>query len=201
MFPIFSFIKWSLDAMAKGFYPSARHDLASFSDDNDTFRVELAGAPMCMPSALIYIKADWAELVTSFGLPAWNDGLRPCLYCNCSTANMYDFCSATEMDELQWRPNEVDDYDAACARCEIHVVVSRDSHAKVVSCLALVPLKGYMLVRDVPELLLLKQDRLEPSVAVPDVMEFDAITTFPHPCVFWRPSQETNSRHRNPFVR
>jgi hypothetical protein len=49
---------------------------------------------------------------------------------------------------------------------------------------------------DVPEAGLLQGDRLEPSDLLPNVADFDKLAT---PCtvMFWRPSAETHSRHRN----
>ena len=32
-----------------------------------------------------------------------------------------------------------------------------------------------------------------------DVQAFDTIDAFPYPCLFWRVSEETNARHRNPL--
>ena len=31
------------------------------------------------------------------------------------------------------------------------------------------------------------------------VQAFDTIDAFPYPCLFWRRSEETNARHRNPL--
>ena len=44
-----------------------------------------------------------------------------------------------------------------------------------------------------------RNDRLEPSRAFPDVGKLDCVDSFPLEIVFWRPSQETLTRHRNPL--
>lgn len=141
---------------------------------------------------LLHIKADWAELAHTFGFPQWGDGLRPCFLCNSYIANMY------KIREKGWRLNQDADYHAACARCEIHVVLHVGSHALLLRALALMPKKGMVLVVDVPALGLLKNDRLEPCPTLPDVCSFSEVERFPFPCVFWRTTEETLSRHRNP---
>ena len=103
------------------------------------------------------------------------------------------------MAQLPWRPNSAGEYDAACARCEIHVVLDRTGHRKISAYLALIPTKGVLLTIDMPVYGLVKGDRLEPSTALFDVMAFDSLDQFPHPVTFWRVSRETNAKHRNPI--
>jgi len=43
------------------------------------------------------------------------------------------------------------------------------------------------------------RDRLEPSAFVHDIIEFDNIATYPFDAVFWRPSRQTITLHRNPL--
>ena len=148
MYPVLAFIRWSLEALANGRFPPSRHDGKSFGEDGR--REGLAGTAMAYKGALIFIKADWAELVTSFGFPAWNDSIRACPFCNCTLENMYDIEDGVTLEELEWRPNGPGDYNAACARCEVKVVLDRASHALVESLLAVVPLKGSLLLQDIP---------------------------------------------------
>ena len=51
----------------------------------------------------------------------------------------------------------------------------------------------------VGETRLLANDRLEPSPGLPDVGRLEDVTEFPLSVIFWRGSEETLSRHRNPL--
>ena len=197
MFQIFSFLRWSLEALARGRFPLNRHDGLPFGEDDR--REGLAGTELAFKGALVFVKADWSELVTSFGIPVWNDSIRPCPCCNCSLDNMYAVEDGGELDDLEWRPNMPGDYNAACARCEVIIILDRGSHALIESSLAIVPLKGSVLLRDILTLGLVRGDRLEPCAWLHDVQTFDMIESFPHPCMFWRASEDTNARHRNPL--
>jgi hypothetical protein len=55
------------------------------------------------------------------------------------------------------------------------------------------------LTEDVPALGLLKHDRLEPCDALGDVGAFESLVVPVDGVVFWRPSAETTTRHRNPL--
>ena len=58
--------------------------------------------------------------------------------------------------------------------------------------------RGRALKVAVPELSLEAGDRLEPSAALADIADFEAME-LPATVVFWRPSRETTTRHRNPL--
>ena len=85
MFVLFQFLKWSIDHMAIGEFPEARHDGTALDSE---WRQELARTPMEIQVAILFIKTDLSELAHTFGLPQWNDGIRPCVFCNCHTGNM-----------------------------------------------------------------------------------------------------------------
>ena len=72
---------WSIEALAKGVWPSCRHDGSAWRD-SDSERASKAGQPVQLKAAVIYIKGDWAEYAHTFAFPAWSDGLRPCWACN-----------------------------------------------------------------------------------------------------------------------
>ena len=73
MHVVFQFLRWSVDAMALGVYPRCGHDALGMED----WRLEQAGSRMTFRIAVMFIKADWAELAHNFGFLAWNDGIRP----------------------------------------------------------------------------------------------------------------------------
>jgi hypothetical protein len=112
------------------------------------------------------------------------------------------------MASLRWDLNEETDYDSACQRCELHVTIATDAE-KTMLFDRLRPDKrdngarGLALVSDLPPLacgvVLLADDRLEPSEGFQDYARvYD--TPPPFTVTFWRPSQESLARHRNPLV-
>ena len=127
------------------------------------------------------MKGDWAEYGHTLDIPIWNDGLRPCFGCNVSPSDLYVFEGAGATS-FPFRENGNNDYEAACARCEIWVRLDGASHAVVLALLAndtrATGSRGRALTRSIPELQLEVGDRLEPSATLPDVAEFDS---FPPP--------------------
>ena len=107
--------------------------------------------------------------------------------------------AGTPLDALPWTDNVQADYDAACARCEKHIILDKDHHNLLCRTLNLVPTRGMVLVADLPALQPLKHDRLEPSRTLPDVVKIFEVTVFPFPIVVWRSSADSLARHRNPL--
>jgi hypothetical protein len=58
--------------------------------------------------------------------------------------------------------------------------------------------KGRVLANAIPELMLEAGDRLEPGPLLADVAAFEQLTP-PFSVCFWRVSEETHARHRNPL--
>lgn len=83
-------------------------------------------------------------------------------------------------------------YQQACAACERRVAVSVAEHAELKVTLAYDKrrdgAKGRGLTRDVGQLGLQAKDRLEPSLALPDVGKFEHLRSFPAPVSWWRPA-------------
>ena len=150
---------------------------------------------------------DWAAFATSLGVPAWNDGSRPCFLCNATRLGVHEHEGASRIS-FHCRENCEKDYDDACARCEVLVSLTARTQKLVVDEGGLDWDKrddgghGLCLARSVPELGLLKKDRLEPCDALPDVGAIWELCDFPPGglrVVFWRSSRETMTRHRNPI--
>ena len=59
--------------------------------------------------------------------------------------------------------------------------------------------KGLSLDADYPPLGLRARDRVEVCVGQVDAQDFEGIAHFPATVCFWRVSEETSVRHRNPF--
>jgi len=200
--PVWSFLHWSLAALAKGVYPERRHDGSPFLE-TDTARRSRAGKRMSCKALLLYLKGDWAEYATTCGLPAWSDGLRPCFKCNSTKALLY-ICENLSEASLPWMSNGEDDWFVACDRCEIVVVVPNAVvHRTLVEHLSYDKRKqgsrGLSLTRPVDELGLKEGDRLCAGLGLEDVADVMLLTVFPVSLVFWRPAYETLARNRNPI--
>jgi hypothetical protein len=60
--------------------------------------------------------------------------------------------------------------------------------------------KGRVLSRDIDALGLVAGDRLEPTFALPDIMQFDHVTVFPTLVLFWRSPPHPAVHHRHPLL-
>lgn len=200
--PLLQMFAWSFRALATGSFPSAREDGSPWPGAEEE-RASLAGLPLaCGVCAVQQVRGDWAEFAHSLGLPTWRHNLYPCLWCQCERASMFSF-GELEEDDCPWQLNTHADYEAACRRCEITVVVRTEAErAAIASALfwdrRQYGSRGRALKRAVPSHGLQAGDRLEPSAGLPDVAGFDDLA-LPGTVVFWRPSQETLTRHRNPL--
>jgi hypothetical protein len=143
-----------------------------------------------------------AEHAAGLGFPSWQDGLRPCFGCNAAGPELYNH-DGFGPTTMPFRSNLPGDYEAACRGCEVLVVLDGHWHRVVLEHLAYDKRQqgshGRALLQAIPELGLARDDRLEPSEALADVGDFDSITTFPIPVVFWRLAAESLTRHRNPI--
>ena len=197
-------IRWSLGILARGVYPTHRHDGSDWQS-SDAERARVAGTAMPMRAAVCYIKGDWAEYGSTIALPLWNDSVRPCFECNAIGNSMW--ISSHTCDNFKCRLNGDLDYAAACARAEIHVELTRRTRAICVDALRYDRRNdgahGLALTRDIIELGLRRDDRLEPSEHLLDIsllrevpLEGDDTIKV----VFWRSSNESLARHRNPIL-
>ena len=144
------------------------------------------------------------EFVTTFGFPSWKTIEHPCPLCWC-TRRDWDRIAGLSPLSLPWASKTWADYVSACRSCERWVVVAtlaqlyrlraalfydkrKGTHAS----------RGRALRVALPELQLLAGDRLEPHPSMPDVGVIDHCTV-PIELLFWRPSCESMTRHRNPL--
>ena len=201
---VFSFLAWSLGALARGVHPERRHDGNAWAP-SDAKRELFSGVQMGTRAIVIYIKGDWAEYSNTLGLPAWTDSLRPCFQCVACGPEMHVPHGNSPVG-LRWACNREEDYGQACARCEIQVPLTHANRDAIIEDGGLRydkradGSKGRALSRDLPALGLRANDRLEPSRWLVDVGQLaDAEPVEGATLTFWRPSSETLARHRNPL--
>ena len=75
-YAIFRALHWMIKCGADGVWATARHDREPWQP-LDVSRAAKSGQHMVMPFAVFYIKVDWSEAASTFGLPSWQDGLWP----------------------------------------------------------------------------------------------------------------------------
>ena len=198
---ILRFLRWCFHSLATGRYPGGRHDGLPW-DPEDEARRALSGQPLRLKACLLYIKGDWMEYCSTFGFPAWSSTSRPCPFCVVPGGSLYDIRGLTPV-QFPYHLNDHRDWELACTRCEIKVVVTADVHKLLVPLLQYDKRphgsRGLALRQSLPVVGLLAGDRLEPSESLPDVGLFTALSNFPITCTFWRPSNETMVQHRNPI--
>ena len=202
LYPAFCFLRWSLEILRNGEMPSSRHDGAPWGKGDGT-RATWAGDRLTFRVACVLIKGDLHELCVSWGFPS-TASLDPCIFCNVTNR---DFLAVVGMSphNTSFRKKTFEDYNQACAKCEIWVTMSWGNFQIVRSHLIYYTqdrVLGRGLSSDVPALGLLKNDRLEPSATFPDVATIDKYNRGESDeicLLFWRRSFETHARHRNPF--
>ena len=197
---VWTVLMWSFACLARGQWPSRRHDFNAFGA-GDEERQQKSGRPL-MRGALVHVKGDWSEFVHTVGMMSWQTILHPCYRCWASLDELavYEgFSLVASAHELKTAA----DYDRACAACEVRVRVL-DPEAKAILVGALFydtrnnGAHGRALRVDVPQLGLLKGDRLEPSFSLADVSKLETLG-LPCDLLFWRPRSETLSKHRCPL--
>ena len=201
---IFATIAWSLEAMKSGFYPQRGPEDAEFDPVTDAARAAMGGEPLGCRGCVIAIRADWAELAHTFGLPTWGDGANPCPFCKCDSTNIYNWQGASLL-RLPWGRKCSADFEEATRQCEVNVALT-DADWKLTRATLMNDWHkdgGRVLCLPLPALGLEARDRLEPSRSVPDTGSGPTGFNLQNPatCVFWRKSQESLVRHRNPMLR
>ena len=203
MFGIMMYLRWECRIFAAGSLPTERHDRRAWLA-SDSKRAGNGGA-LIPKGACIYIKGDWMELATALGIPPWSDSMRPCFDCNCMRSTMFR-CQASSMEQLEWHVNNEEDYYDACDRCEIKVILQTKGQADHVEAFLRYDKRdhgshGRCLTRNIQinGKQLLENDRLEPSDELFDVGALNQIMNFPINIIFWRSTEDTLTRHRNPL--
>ena len=203
-FVVLMWLRWMMEALAEGVHPSRRHDGGSFSESfHDEHRKDAAGRKLRFKVAILKLRGDWQEFAERLGFPTWQSGIRPCFCCNAFGIEMYKPVGVT-LSNLPWSLNQDADYEAACDRCEIWVVLSNPlEHSTILSALHYdkrkAGSKGRSLLTDIPSFGLKQYDRLEPNATLMDVGKYENISSFPCRVLFWRRSRETLCTRRSPL--
>ena len=190
-------LHWSISCMARGRWPAARHDGAAWRA-SDHMRAASGGNALGWVGVILFIKCDMMEFVTTFGFPSWKSLLSPCPLCFCTRSNWNRAAGISPLS-LPWAEKEWEDYCEACEACEVWVVCdTEDLHRTIKASLAYDKRRdgnrGRCLKQNIPEVGLLKGDRLEPHLGMVDTSLFD--TSAPSPTLrllFWRRSKENLS--------
>ena len=156
---------------------------------------------MPMRAVVVWIKGDWSEFNSTLGLPAWNDGLRPCFECAAYGGDMFNALGNSPLG-LRGRASNDMDYENACRRCERQVGLDERTKQLVLDVLKYDKrgsgAHGRALTQAIPELNLMSGDRLEPCEALRDIGKFESLVV-PVTVTFWRTADESLARHRNPL--
>ena len=199
---LWQFLRWSAEALAAGRHPTTRHDGSPWAA-SDSVRAVVAGLTFPWRAAFVWLKGDWAEFAYTWGFPSWASAQHPCLLCHCTKANMHLLEGYSPLG-MPCAETTQEEYEAACRACELEVLVPdqatlEELRASLEDDRRPDGARGRGLLRDLPRLGLLKGDRLEPSLVLPDVCLVD---NWQGACrlTFWRRSNETLARHRNPLL-
>ena len=190
MFVIWSYIVWTLEACAEGFYPHHGVFGREF-DDEDEFRRGLAGASLGFVAAVINIKSDMMEWATSLGMPSWADKANPCVFCYSSVESLHRLRGILA-HSLPWAAKTTGDYLECCDKADIKVTIidfgMRDLLGSAVEYYKgkIKGGGGRQLKMALPALGLEKGDRLEPTEILPNVALLDKLASFPTTITFWR---------------
>jgi hypothetical protein len=201
IYPVLSFLRWSLHALSQKRYPSEDMSGKQWGED-DAGRESLAGEELAVGGVCFEIKGDWLEMQTTFGFANWADLNYPCFVCDATPQTMYRMAGMSAV-AMPWKDTNDDDYHASCRACELFIEPS------VADIAAMTPLlfydrrskgsRGRALRRNYPPLGLRAGDRLEPSFAMPDIAKFEQLPPYTR-ITIWRKSEETRTRHRNPLI-
>ena len=85
---VFGIVKWSLEVLAMGTWPTARHDGSPW---NDTDKARKTARPL-VRAALVEVRQDWKFAVEVFGFPAHNAVEGCCWRCKCTPAEVNGGC-------------------------------------------------------------------------------------------------------------
>jgi hypothetical protein len=87
---IFKVMVWSMEALASGTWPAARHDGAPWTS-HDKARKKNASKPLQIRGVLCEVRGDWSMYSSLFRLGGWSKKDHGCWKCDCTKADIFDF--------------------------------------------------------------------------------------------------------------
>ena len=90
---LFTFLRWSLDALAAGCYPHITWDSARWPD-SESHRRGLGGTSLGFKGAVCYIMSDWEGLCQFFNVPNWKSAVHGCPLCDATRENHHMYRTA-----------------------------------------------------------------------------------------------------------
>ena len=178
-----------------------RHDGYPFRE-SERMQSGLAGLALHVVGACVYLKADLAEFAHTVAFPSTAHNTHPCFLCWCKRDGLVRFDGWTVLS-VPWPLKSFQQYKEACEKCEIWRTVNENHYRDL--CALLVYDKrpgggrGLALRSDFAALNLRRGDRVEPCHELPDVDLFLHLEELPRKILFWRTSEESLARHRNPL--
>ena len=198
---VMSFVRWNIEVLAEGRMPRCRHDNTDFVGPEDEWRAGQAGRRI-IKAAAVNAKGDWSEFSHTLGLPTWQSVLNPCFCCHGTRDDMREICNFSALSS-PWPEKTTIEYERACLECEIwRTIPDVRTHQMIWGALmydrSKDGYKGRRLDRDLPELNLLRGDRLEPCPFLTNVGNY-AQLRLPARVMFWRVKNQTIATRRNPI--
>ena len=200
MFPQLQAIRWSLDSLASGTRPLARHDGTPFAAGDPLLLKRASNASLGFSAMVMWVKGDWAEASASLGLASVNTFNAPCPYCPAAKLDLH-----RSYESMVW-PRRQATYEDTCASHERVVVVATEADRKLIvdglDFLKGDKNRGRQLKHNVAVagVALLKGDSIEPTRLLPDVMAIDT-APLPTTVCFWRVRYDIRRRARGSVMR
>ena len=112
LYPVWIFLEWCFKQARAGTRSLERHDGADWPADS-VYGGKATDSPQ-LPAlfVLAQVKGDWAEFCQAFGYPTWASSFSPCLMCNCTKEQMYDFSGLSLLRD-PWGSRAAGDYNQA----------------------------------------------------------------------------------------
>lgn len=102
LFPVWQMVAWSLEALARGRRPDARHDGSPWPGGVG----QRGPAELGFTACVVWIKGDWAEVAHTLGLPACVSKHCPCPFCVASKHELHSRYRAMSTAALPHQPRE-----------------------------------------------------------------------------------------------
>ena len=128
VFPMLLCCSWGLAALRDGSRPARKHDGSAFDlSDSYVDAVREFGQDLGLTAVVLWIKGDWAEVSHTLGLPSVTSKWAPCLFCECTKADMHEHYRSISSSSWPWPPRDEDYYENFCNSAEIVVDINSEA--------------------------------------------------------------------------